>query len=116
MTLFTQMNPALDAYGGDTHRRCARLKFYTEKAAGRWHLCTPGGSRYFQLDEYHEGLSPGATFRLFTVSGYLVRTLSVDGSQLRRDLQGRRVALGRYLYTAESADGEIARGKVSVMR
>lgn len=74
----------------------------------------------------HQGLSikfvnlpDGGSVKIFTLSGYLVRTLSPTGGTADWDLtndKGQAVASGIYFYLGNSPTGAHSRGKLAIIR
>ena len=66
-----------------------------------------------------DGLTPGATVNIFTVSGHHVKTVTAGTGSAVWDLtneSGSRVASGYYLYLATDAAGHLGRGKFAIIR
>ena len=66
-----------------------------------------------------DGLTPGATVNIFTVSGHHVKTVAAGAGSAVWDLtneSGSRVASGFYLYLATDAAGHLGRGKFAIIR
>jgi|SRR6185312_9344913 len=61
----------------------------------------------------------GAAVKIFTLSGRLVRTLSVDGTQAEWDRindSGQMVASGIYLFAVNDAQGHQTTGKLAIIQ
>lgn len=66
-----------------------------------------------------EGLTLGATIKIFAVSGHKVTELHTDGPTATWDLtneSGDRVGSGVYLYVVTNTQGGKVKGKVAVIK
>jgi hypothetical protein len=65
------------------------------------------------------GLNAGGVLKIFTVSGYLVRTLDGTGLPLtwdRKNKSGQYVGSGLYLFVATDGEGNRARGQLAIIK
>jgi hypothetical protein len=81
-----------------------------------WRKDRHGAARpYVRFDH----LTTNCVVRIFTTSGHLVRTLNASGDGIDWDLtneSGKKVASGIYIYMIKDEAGQIARGKLAVVR
>jgi len=85
----------------------------------------PGGAIAYGKEHHIDQLPLGATIKLFTVSGHLVKTLIPNIATATWDLKndsGDKVASGVYIYLITTGDtgyggnGQEVRGKIAVVK
>jgi hypothetical protein len=68
---------------------------------------------------HFDGVRPGATIKIFTLSSRWVKTISATSTHETWNLTndaGEAVASGYYLYLVTTPTGERARGKLAIIR
>ncbi len=75
--------------------------------------------RHGEIPVVFGSIGDGATVKIFTLSGYLVRSLISEGGRAAWNVKndaGDPVASGLYLYSITNPGGDQSRGKVAVIR
>ena len=71
------------------------------------------------VDVTFDNVSAGASVKIFTINGRLVRELKAAGTKAtwnRLNESGERVSSGLYLYTVTDSQGRKMRGKLAIVR